>query len=587
MISQSASYSGAETIDGRYVLGEVLGRGGMGEVRAGKDLKLERPVAIKLLHPEMAVKPDLKERFQAEARAAGRLMHPNIVAVYDTGEYRDISFIVMELLPGRNLADALSEQGPFDPETARRVALEILSALDASHREGILHRDIKPGNVLCTPEGSVKVADFGVAKVAEGLDVTMTGLLLGTPAYLSPERIEGEPATSMSDLYAVGVMMYEFLTGKRPFDAETPLGLAMAVKRFEYVPLSEARSDLDPRLVAVVNKAMAKNPADRYATAEEMMNALTHTMASVQAVDTFLPEGADGELPATDATMQLPTRRGAASSTQVLRGTAQFPADGSVRVPARPGRRISGRVWAAMAIAVVLVLSILLFGSGWTRIFQPDRRGWPVPSPIARPGAGSPGGRCSAMRPIVMACLVLLAASGCGQPETDIGREASATLAPQVAAIRSAAVAQNRTLAAQRLTSLREAVANLTRNRKLSQDAAREILDAAADVEDNLQLITSKTAPPLKRQSPASAPTTSMPAVTPATPPPPPPNEQPGPIVEPSPAVTSGNNNSGEGSEQDGTQPDNEKQGNGQPQGESSGKDGDDGVAIIGTDELD
>jgi len=359
MISLSAMPSGAEIMDGRYVLGEVLGRGGMGEVRAGRDLKLDRPVAIKLLHPEMAVKPDLKERFQGEARAAGRLMHPNIVAVYDTGEYEDISFIVMELLPGRSLADALAEDGPFDPETARRVALEVLSALDVSHRQGILHRDIKPGNVLLTKDGSVKVADFGVAKIAEGLDVTMTGLLLGTPAYLSPERIEGAPATTMSDLYAVGVVMYELLTGKRPFEAETPLGLAMAVKRFEYVPLAQARPGLDPLLVAVVEKAMAQHPEDRYATAEEMMDALTQTVAPVQAVDTFLPGGAGAELPPTGTTRPLPVGARSAGSTRVLRGTAQMPEGMARRYPLG----LSGRVWAAMAVALVLVIALLLFGN--------------------------------------------------------------------------------------------------------------------------------------------------------------------------------------------------------------------------------
>lgn len=342
-----------EVIAGRYELGKVLGRGGMGEVRAGRDIKLDRPVAIKILHPEMAARPDFKERFAGEARAAGRLMHPNIVAVYDTGEHEGTSFIVMELLPGRNLADALATQGPFEPEAARRVALEILAALDASHAEGILHRDIKAGNVLLTKEGSVKVADFGVAKVAEGLDMTLTGLLLGTPAYLAPELVDGERASKRSDIYAVGVVLYELLAGRRPFEAETPLALAMSIKRDDPVPLSDIRPDLDPALIGVVETAISKEPEDRYADAQQMIDALSAADSPIEAVDTVLPP--------TDATQPLlvPGRPAPGSTRVMRRQTEVGPARSAGTGPTGLGLR--GRTWVAVVMAVVAILALVVF----------------------------------------------------------------------------------------------------------------------------------------------------------------------------------------------------------------------------------
>ncbi|MDQ4148630.1 MAG: protein kinase [Actinomycetota bacterium] len=373
MSSVLESGSGS-VIAGRYELGKVLGRGGMGEVRAARDLKLERPVAIKLLRPEMAVRPDFKERFAGEARAAGRLMHPNIVAVYDTGEHDGMSYIVMELLPGRTLADVLAAEGPFDSEAARRVALEVLSALDASHREGVLHRDIKPGNLLLTRDGSVKVADFGVAKIAEGLDMTMTGLLLGTPAYLAPELVDGAPATTRSDIYSVGIVLYELLAGRRPFEAETPLALAMSIKRDDPPPLMELRPDLDPQLVAIVEKAMAKNPRDRYADARQMMKALEGSPSPIEAVDTILP--------ATDRTQPMPVATGSTRAATRVMGQAtrvqeSFPAE-----PRAPGWGLGGRTWAAAAVAILVILSLLVFA---------NMRGGEPPPPAPTPTADADG----------------------------------------------------------------------------------------------------------------------------------------------------------------------------------------------------
>jgi serine/threonine protein kinase len=256
------------TIAGRYAVGETLGRGGMGEVRAGRDVRLERDVAIKLLSPEVAARPKTRERFEAEARAAARLTHANVVLVYDSGEHDGVPFLVMERLPGRTLADELAEEGPLPPERLRALGIQVLDALSAAHRAGIVHRDVKPGNVLLAADGTVKVADFGIAKSVDGADLTTTGMLLGTPSYLSPEQLAGEPATPVSDVYSVGVMLYEALTGERPFRGRTMLELLHSMHQTRpALPDDLAACDALARAHA---RALAPRPEDRFPTAEEM-----------------------------------------------------------------------------------------------------------------------------------------------------------------------------------------------------------------------------------------------------------------------------------------------------------------------------
>lgn len=264
---------GAEVIDGRFEVGEVIGRGAMGEVRRGRDLRLGRDVAIKHLRTDLAADAGVRARFEDEARAAARLSHHAIVTVFDSGEWEGAPYLVMECLPGATLADELGE-GPLDAGRVRDIAIDIAGALDVAHRLGVIHRDVKPGNILLTESGRAKLADFGIAKSTEALDLTTTGMIIGTPAYLAPERLGGEPATVRSDLYALGVVLYEALTGEKPFGGDTPIAMAHAIHTGSPVPIGERLPGLDADLAAVIDGAMARDPDARPASAAALVAAL-------------------------------------------------------------------------------------------------------------------------------------------------------------------------------------------------------------------------------------------------------------------------------------------------------------------------
>lgn len=264
--------SSHEMLVGRYELRGVLGCGGMAEVRDGWDTRLDRAVAIKLLHPALNAQPGIRRRFEHEARSAAALSHPNIVSVYDCGDDRGRPFIVMERLPGNTLHDDIA-QGPLPPKRVGTVLDEVLAALTAAHAAGVLHRDIKPGNILVSFDGLMKVADFGIAKTA-GADHTMTGQVVGTMAYMSPERIAGAPASAADDLYSVGLVGYEALTGHRPFPQENPATLAHAIMSAPPPAVAATRRDVDPVIAAVIDRAMTRDPRQRFRTAAQMRAAL-------------------------------------------------------------------------------------------------------------------------------------------------------------------------------------------------------------------------------------------------------------------------------------------------------------------------
>ncbi|MEO6318833.1 MAG: serine/threonine-protein kinase [Acidimicrobiales bacterium] len=260
-------------LGGRYRVGPVVGRGAMGEVRTAHDERLQRDVAIKFLRADLTVDPSARGRFEEEAHAAARISHPSAVTVFDTGEQDGAAYIVMECLPGRTLADEIGE-GALAPERARRVLADVVGALEVAHELGVLHRDVKPGNILLTADGRAKLADFGIAKTAEGLNHTMTGQVMGTPAYMAPERLEGHPATPESDLYAVGVVLYEALVGRRPFPVDTPMAVVKAVCEADVVPIDELLPDIDPDLARTVAQAMDRRPEHRFRSAGDLRVAL-------------------------------------------------------------------------------------------------------------------------------------------------------------------------------------------------------------------------------------------------------------------------------------------------------------------------
>jgi serine/threonine-protein kinase len=256
---------------GRYELEGELGHGGMATVYRGTDRVLHRPVAVKVLAAHHARDLDFVARFRREAQAAARLNHPNVVAVYDTGEDGDRYFIVMELVDGHTLQEVLRERGPLSPDEAAAIAEQAAAALAAAHAEGIVHRDIKPANIMITPSGDVKVMDFGIARAATvGDSITRTTSVLGTASYLSPEQAESRPLDARSDIYSLGVVLYEMLAGRAPFEGETAVSVAYKHVNEQPVPPSRHHPDVPAELEAIALQAMAKDPAHRYQQAEDM-----------------------------------------------------------------------------------------------------------------------------------------------------------------------------------------------------------------------------------------------------------------------------------------------------------------------------
>jgi eukaryotic-like serine/threonine-protein kinase len=268
------------TLGERYEVGALLGRGGMADVHVGVDARLSRQVAIKTLRSDLARDPGFQTRFRREAQAAAGLNHPNIVSVFDTGEetlpWGKVPYIVMEYVQGRTVRDLLRDGERISIDRALEIASSILSALDYSHRQGLIHRDIKPGNVMLTLDGTVKVMDFGIARALDDVNstVTHTSSVLGTAAYLSPEQARGESVDGRSDLYAVGCLLYELLTGRPPFRGDTAVAVAYQHAREDAITPSSLVPEIPTSLDAVVMTALAKNPDNRYQTAHAMQEDL-------------------------------------------------------------------------------------------------------------------------------------------------------------------------------------------------------------------------------------------------------------------------------------------------------------------------
>ncbi|HWD80131.1 MAG TPA: Stk1 family PASTA domain-containing Ser/Thr kinase [Kribbella sp.] len=353
--------SQARLVGGRYEEGEPLGRGGMAEVRRGVDNRLGRSVAIKRLRVDLASDATFQARFRREAQSAASLNHPTIVSVYDTGEEPDpngsgvtIPYIVMELVTGKTLRDLIREGRKIMPERALEITSGVLEALDYSHRAGIVHRDIKPGNVMLTPQGQVKVMDFGIARAVADTSSTMTqtAAVIGTAQYLSPEQARGETVDARSDLYSTGCLLYELLTGRPPFVGESPVSVAYQHVREQPLPPSSFDPEIPPEVDAVVLKALAKNREERYQSASEMRADIHRVLAGQQVT---APMSAVAETRAMQPTAVAP-----AAATQQFRQTGGndiLPPGGDEldELPDDRSRRNRGLAYFLLGLAIVAV----------------------------------------------------------------------------------------------------------------------------------------------------------------------------------------------------------------------------------------
>ncbi len=254
----------------RYRLKEKIGSGGMADVYVADDLLLGREVALKILNAQYAADPAFIQRFRLEAQAAANLNHPNIVNIYDWGNEGELYYIVMEYVEGRDLKEILRSEGRLLPDRAAEIAAEVCAALQFAHRHNIVHRDIKSHNIFITNIGQVKVMDFGIAREGNGGGITQTGMVMGTPQYISPEQAQGLAVDGRSDIYSLGIVLYEMLTGKVPFDDPNPVTITYKQVREDPVPPSVIDPEIPATLEAIIMKAMAKNPANRFQSAQEM-----------------------------------------------------------------------------------------------------------------------------------------------------------------------------------------------------------------------------------------------------------------------------------------------------------------------------
>lgn len=347
----------------RYRLVERIGDGGMAVVYRAQDQRLGREVAVKMLRPQYASDPGFVQRFRREARAAAALNHPHIANVYDTGEDNGRHYIVMELLPPRTLKEEIAQHGSLPVERALDIALQVCQALQHAHSRQLIHRDIKPHNILFTPEGQVKVTDFGIAQALTSDSLTETGTILGSVHYISPEQAQGHPATPQSDLYSLGVVLYEMLTGRLPYQGETPVAVALQHVQGRYVSMRQWNPRIPLAVDQVVQRAMARDPSQRFASAQEMLQALQQVQASLALEPTRV--------------MAPPLER-----TQVMPAAGPLPAHPRQEPAPRPGRRRSlvGPI-AAVVATVAICVGALLWGAGVLRL--------PAPRPANPANSGS------------------------------------------------------------------------------------------------------------------------------------------------------------------------------------------------------
>ncbi|SNR28129.1 serine/threonine protein kinase [Haloechinothrix alba] len=363
--------STANLLSDRYQIGDTLGYGGMSEVYHGHDVRLGREVAVKILRADLARDPVFQERFRREAQNAAALNHPAIVAVYDTGETDSDSgtlpYIVMEYVDGRTLRDIVKTEGPLRQERAMEVMADVCAALDFSHRAGIVHRDVKPANVMITTSGAVKVMDFGIARaIHDGqAAMTQTAAVIGTAQYLSPEQARGESVDARSDVYAAGCVLYELLAGEPPFTGDSPVSVAYQHVREDPTPPSAINPDVSPALDAVVLKALTKGPANRYQSASEMRADLVRVLAN--------------ERPTAPAVMTDEDRTQVMAAGGDDAGTDEFDEDFEDDEEDRRKRR--NRMFMVLAAVAVAAIAFIMWLMG---VFDSGERSADIPMVVGQ-----------------------------------------------------------------------------------------------------------------------------------------------------------------------------------------------------------
>ena len=345
-------------LDGRYLVGSRLARGGMATVYEAHDSRLDRTIALKVMHPSLADDEEFVSRFIREAHSAARLSHPNVVAVYDQGADDGVVFLAMELVPGRTLRDLIREKGNLSPRQALEVLEPVLAALGAAHAAGIVHRDVKPENVLLSDDGRIKVADFGLARAVTGNThhTTASGVLMGTVAYLSPEQVERGVADPRSDVYAAGILLYEMLTGLKPYDGETAIQIAYRHVHDDVPAPSELVPSLPRELDALVARATSRDPDARPADARRWLTEVTAARRQLS----------DGELDTLGPAIETIPTPGDETLVVDLRDQARGTARrGDTGPLAAPGARRPRRSKGPIALLVILALAIGLSGFAW------------------------------------------------------------------------------------------------------------------------------------------------------------------------------------------------------------------------------